>query len=34
MIRRHSGCMGAALMRGDPAEPSHTSAGGGPGDAK
>ena len=27
MIRRHSGCMGSALMRGDSAELSHTSAG-------
>jgi len=34
MIRRHSGCMGAALMRGDSVEPNHTSAGGGPGDTE
>jgi len=34
MIRRHSGCMGPALMRGDSTESSHMSAGDGPGDAK
>jgi len=34
MIRRQSGCMGPALMRGDLGEPSQTSARGGPGKAK
>jgi Spy/CpxP family protein refolding chaperone len=34
MIRRHSGCMGPALMRGDLGEPSQTSSRGDPGDAK
>ena len=34
MIRRHSGCMGPALMRGDLGEPSQPFSQGGPGDAK
>jgi methylase of polypeptide subunit release factors len=34
MIRRHSGCTGPALMRGDLGEPSQPFSQGGPGDAK
>jgi len=34
MIRRHSGCIGPALMRGNLGEPSQPFSQGGPGDAK